>query len=339
MKVLILGNRGYLGHALHNYLEAKGFEVLGIDNGLRQRNVEKVGSRSLIPPEPISSIECDVLDYPVLKDIVSVFSPDVIVHFAEQPSAPFSMRSREDAYETQRNNVLGSLNVLWAIRECNPNIHLVKLGTMGVYGTPEADIPESNGPIAYDPGSFYHITKAMDSINIRKACQWWGLRATDLHQGVVYGHIKGTRFDYDYCFGTVINRFLTQALARIPLTVYGKGGQTRGFINIADTMQCIEIAILNPPKGYRVFNQLTEIFSVNYIANAVRELTGADIEHIDNPRVELEEHYYQVAHNRLLKLGLKPRYFVDELPHIWQAIEPYKSNIVKEAILPQTAWV
>lgn len=326
---------GYLGRALFNYLWNCNY-VAGIDNSLREKNVKEIGSSSLIPLSNIPVLNLDVNDYSAVKNIIDNFQPDTIVHFAEQPSAPFSMIDREHAIETQRNNILGTLNVLWAIK--GTGIHLIKLGSMGVYGTPEADIPETNEAVAYDPASFYHISKAADSINIRKACQWWGINATDLHQGVVYGHAEGTRFDYDSYFGTVINRFLVQALAGHPLTVYGKGNQTRGFININDTLACIKLAIDNPAKGYRVFNQLTEIFSVNYLAQKIKDLTGAKIEHLENPRCEKEEHYYKPKHEALLRMGLKPRLLDDELPALWQVLQPYKNNVKLEVIKPTTKW-
>lgn len=334
-RVLILGSDGYLGRALFNRLKNDNY-VVGLDNGLRERNVREIGGSSLIDLPSTQSLNVDICDYEALKSFVDNFKPDTIVHFAEQPSAPFSMIDREHAVETQRNNILGTMNVLWAIK--GTDIHLIKLGSMGVYGTPDADIPETDAPIAYDPASFYHISKAADSINIRKACQWWGINATDLHQGVVYGHMEGTRFDYDEYFGTVINRFLVQALVDMPLTVYGAGGQTRGFINIKDTMACIQLAIENPAKGYRVFNQLTEIFSVNYLARQIGELTGAKIEHLDNPRYEREEHYYKPKYEALLKLGLEPRFLKDELPLIWDILQPYKNMVKLEVIKPKTKW-
>ena len=342
MKILILGVDGYLGYSLADYLTERKHRILGLDNFFRRRAVAEVKSQSLIPIEGRKMrwdfIEGDVNDYNLLSATLLAFKPDAIIHFAEQPSAPFSMMDASHALFTQRNNILGTMTLLWAIKHCCPSTHLIKLGTMGVYGTPDDVIPEDDVSYAYDPASFYHNSKAADSINIRKACMWWGLKATDLHQGVVYGHYQGTRFDYDSYFGTVINRFLTQALAGHDLTVYGKGGQTRGFININDTLRCIEIALENPSDGYRVFNQLTELFSINYLAQEVCALTGAKISHIENPRFEKEEHFYSVVHQKLLKLGLKPRLLKDELPHIWKSIQPYKNRVIESVILPKTTW-
>jgi len=337
MKILILGSDGYLGRALTPYLQERSHEVEGIDCRLRDLNVKSVGSNSLVPISGYSEF-LSVCNYRNLKTKMAVFNPDAIVHFAEQPSAPFSLRSQQDAVDTQENNIIGTMNVLWAMREVCPEAHLVKLGTMGVYGTPEGDILESDGPITYDPGSFYHISKACDSMNIRKACQWWGLNATDLHQGIVYGHVPGTRFDYDSYFGTVINRFLVQGLIGHPLTIYGKGGQTRGFINIKDTLRCIEIAIENPPKGYRVFNQFTDIFSVKEIANKISHICGVKISSIENPRFEKEDHFYSADHRRLPDLGLISHDFDEELFLAWEDIQPYRKNVIESVVLPQTNW-
>ena len=252
------------------------------------------------------------------------------MHFAEQRSAPYSMIDRSHAVYTQVNNVVGNLNLLFAIAEIDPTIHLVKLGTMGEYGTPNIDIEEGfieithrgrtdTLPFPKQPGSFYHLSKVHDSHNIMFACRIWGLRSTDLNQGVVYGQETdetllhpdlATRFDYDGVFGTVLNRFCVQAVAGHPLTVYGAGGQTRGMLNIRDTLACVELAVNNPAgEGeYRVFNQFTESFSVRELAEKVADAFAGtvEIENIPNPRVEKEEHYYRAAHTKLLDLGLVP---------------------------------
>jgi len=337
MKILILGSEGYLGKALQDYLKKQGHEVVTLDNGVRQMRVAEVGSESLTPVDFTPEYQMSV-NYDDIFDHLQMYSIDAVVHFAEQPSAPYSMRDLESSIKTQSDNINSTLELLWAVKDYNPDIHIVKLGTMGVYGTPDEEIPETDGAVAYDPGSFYHISKAADSLNMRKVAEWWGLKISDLHQGVVYGHWSGTRFDYDSYFGTVINRFVTQALAGHPLTVYGKGDQTRGFINIEDTMKCIEIALNNPPEGYRVFNQLTETFSLNYLAQKVQELTGAEIQHIDNPRIEREEHPYHVVHNRLFELGLKPVTLEEGLPKLIEDIRPYKDNIKTDVIMPKTTW-
>jgi len=252
------------------FLEEKGYEVAGLDNNLRKRNVESVGGKSLTKVEkhPNTMAHDISKDALATKILVKDLQPDAIVHLAEQPSAPFSMISAQRAAETQRNNVVGTMNVLWAIREVNPEIHLIKLGTAGEYSDwiwDKRQIPESprvkiDGweiPTPRYAGSFYHFSKLFDSFNIDYACRIWGLRATDINQGVVYGHLPGTRLDIDEWFGTVVNRFCAQAVAGIPLTVYGSGGQERGFISIRNVMEAIELVIENPPEGYYIIHQLT----------------------------------------------------------------------------------
>jgi UDP-sulfoquinovose synthase len=282
------------------------------------------------------------------------------------PSAPYSFISREHAVFTQYNNVTNTLNVLWAMREFTPRAHLVKLGTMGEYGTPNIDIEEGyieirhNGrsdrlPMPKLPGSFYHASKVHDSTNIQMACRIWGLRATDLNQGVVYGieteETKldarlATRFDYDEVFGTALNRFCLQAVIGHPLTVYGKGGQTRGYLNILDTLQCVELAAMNPADEaeFRVFNQFTEQFAVNELAELVQS-AGAEyglnvlVDHVDNPRVEAEDHYYNARHTALLDLGLKPRYLSETLiESMLSVIDRYKERVITTTIMPKTLW-
>jgi UDP-sulfoquinovose synthase len=290
------------------------------------------------------------------------FRPDTIVHFAEQRSAPYSMVDRQHAVYTQVNNVVGTLNLLYAIADTDPSIHLVKLGTMGEYGTPNIDIEEGYIEITHrgrtdvlpfpkQPGSFYHLSKVHDSHNIAFCCRVWGLRATDLNQGVVYGQSTpetllhpelATRFDYDAIFGTVLNRFVIQAAAGQPLTVYGKGGQTRGFLDIRDTLACVELAINTPaaPGEFRVFNQFTESFSVNELAEKVSvAVGGADIVHLEDPRVELEEHYYRAAHTKLLDLGLLPFLLDDHLlSDLLSLARAHVDRIELSALEPQVKW-
>ena len=269
------------------------------------------------------------------------------------------MRDRDHAVFTQENNVINTLNVLWAMRDLAPDSHLVKLGTMGEYGTPNIDIEEGYLEIEHNgrketilfpklPGSLYHLSKVHDSNNIHFACRMWGIRATDLNQGVVYGieteHTKlddrlATRFDYDDVFGTALNRFCVQAIIGHPLTVYGKGGQTRGYLNIVDTLRCVELAVLNPAdRGeFRVFNQFTEQFSVQELAEIVQRAGrehGLDvhIESIENPRIELEEHYYNAKHTKLLDLGLEPHLLSDTLVEsMFGVIERYKDRVITDA--------
>jgi UDP-sulfoquinovose synthase len=299
---------------------------------------------------------------PLFRD----FQPESIVHYGEMPSAPYSMKSREHAVFTQTNNVVNTLNVLYAIRDITPDAHLVKLGTMGEYGTPNIDIEEGfieirhNGredylPFPKLPGSMYHLSKVHDSHNIHFACRIWGTRATDLNQGVVYGIQTEetamddrllTRFDYDDVFGTALNRFCLQAVIGHPLTVYGKGGQTRGYLNILDTLRCVELAVTHPANQgeMRVFNQFTEQFSVLQLAELVQKAgaeVGLDVsvDAIENPRVELEEHYYNATHTKLLDLGLKPHLLNETLiESVFSTIERFKDRVIADHIMPRDRW-
>ncbi len=314
----------------------------------------------------------DLCDYEFTANALQGFGPDAIVHFAEQRSAPYSHIDAAHAAYTQRNNVIGTLNVLYAMREVCPKAHLIKLGTMGEYGTPNIDIEEGyieirhNGrsdtlPYPRRPGSWYHASKVHDSVNIDLACRIWGLRATDLHQGVVYGveteetssefgretrNLLATRFDYDHVFGTVLNRFCVEAAAGHPLTVYGEGGQTRGYIDIRDTMRCIELAALNPPKAGRleVMNQITEQFSVNELAEMVRRAAKkefgieAEIEHLENPRVEAERHYYNVRHEKFRMMGLEGRRLAEAVGGLIGTAARWRERIRADAIRPGVRW-
>lgn len=308
----------------------------------------------------------DLRDHAFLDRVVGEFLPEAVIHYAEQPSAPFSMISRAHAVETQTNNVVGTLNLLFALREYVPGCHLIKLGTMGEYGTPNIDIEEGyleiehNGrrdllPFPKLPGSFYHLSKVHDSHNIHFACRSWGLRATDLNQGVVYGVETDetslderliTRFDYDELFGTALNRFCVQAVIGHRLTVYGSGTQTRGFLNVRDTLRCVELALLNPAElgQFRVFNQFTEQFSVLELAQAVQRAAGAlgrqvEIHHYVNPRVEQEHHYYRAKNSGLLALGLEPHLLGDELIRsMLSVIERYRDRVLTRAIEPSVRW-
>ncbi|MFN8217210.1 MAG: NAD-dependent epimerase/dehydratase family protein [Solirubrobacterales bacterium] len=381
MRVLILGGDGYLGWPTALRFSARGHEVSVLDNFSRRRWHDEHGSGSLTP---IASLEDRVAawhevsgeqirryvgaieDGELLEEVVAETRPEVIVHYGQQASAPFSMLSRERAVETQHANVIGNLNLLFAMRDHVPDAHLVKLGTMGEYGQPNIDIEEGYIEIEHKgrrdtlpypklPGSLYHCSKVHDSTNIHFACRTWGLRATDLNQGVVYGietEETGrderliTRFDYDELFGTVLNRFCLQAVIGHPLTVYGAGHQTRGFLNIRDTLACVELAALNPAERgeFRVFNQFTEQFSVLALAELVKEAGehlgyGVEIQHYENPRVEKEEHYYNAVHTKLLDLGLQPTLLGEELVEtMLHAIERYKGNAIESSIDPQTRW-
>jgi UDP-sulfoquinovose synthase len=382
MRILILGGDGYLGWPTAMRFSDRGHEVHVVDNYLRRRAHEEVGTDTLVPilgslPEratvwkevsgkEIGVTEGDLVEWDLTSDLFRDFHPDAIVHYGEQPSAPYSMRDRDHAVFTQQNNVVNTLNVLWAMREHTPDSHLVKLGTMGEYGTPNIDIEEGYLDIEHNgrketilypklPGSLYHLSKVHDSNNIHFACRMWGIRATDLNQGVVYGieteqtkldDRLATRFDYDDVFGTALNRFCVQAMIGHPLTVYGKGGQTRGYLNILDTLQCVELAVLHPAdRGeFRVFNQFTEQFSVMELAEIVQRAGkehGLDvrIEPIENPRIELEEHYYNAKHTKLLDLGLEPHFLSETLVEsMFGTIERHKDRVIAGAILPRDRW-
>ena len=382
MRILILGGDGYLGWATSMYFSARGHEVHAVDNYLRRKAHQEAGTDSLTPIGEslparaeawrqvtgyrIGVTEGDLTDWPLVEKVITQFEPEAIIHYGEMPSAPYSFISREHAVFTQYNNVIGTLNVLWAMRDYTPDSHMVKLGTMGEYGTPNIDIEEGfiqirhNGredrlPFPKLPGSWYHASKVHDSTNMQLACRIWGLRATDLNQGVVYGIETeestldprlATRFDYDEVFGTALNRFCLQAVIGHPLTAYGKGGQTRGYLNIVDTLQCVELATMNPAEAgeYRVFNQFTEQFAVNELADLVQRAGseyGLDVrvDHLENPRVEAEEHYYNAKHSALLDLGLKPHYLSETLVEsMFAKIEEHRDRVITKAIMPKTLW-
>jgi UDP-sulfoquinovose synthase len=381
MNICVLGGDGYCGWATALYLSRKGHAVSIVDNFARRQWDHELGLQTLTPIRSLSDrlrvwrqltgleIEMcsgDVTDYDFLASVIRDDQPDAVVHFAEQRAAPYSMIDRKHAVFTQVNNVVGTLNLLFALREFAPECHLVKLGTMGEYGTPNIDIEEGyieiehNGrrdvlPYPKQPGSFYHLSKVHDSHNIMFACKIWGLRATDLNQGVVYGTLTDevglddglvNRFDYDEIFGTVLNRFCVQAAVEHPLTVYGKGGQTRGYIDIRDTVRCIELACLTPaaPGDCRVFNQFTEQFSVLELAHMVQhaarnEGLNVTIDHLPDPRVEKEEHYYNARHSKLVDLGLQPHLLSESLlDSLLSFAVRYRDRIDESLFMPQVDW-
>ena len=382
MRHLICGIDGYIGWSLALHLAKDGHEVYGVDNLSRRKNVEEVGSWSATPipsmaervriARDIFGVEIgffqgDLLDYPFIRDVVKNSKPDAIFHLGEQPSAPYSMISRENAVYTQENNVIGNLNLLFAMKEYANDSHLIKLGSMGEYGTPNIDIPEGffevefrgkkeKLPFPKQPGSFYHLSKVHDTHNIMLACKLWGLRATDIMQGVVYGTRTKeiiddgllTRFDFDEVFGTALNRFCAEAVVGHPLTPYGRGKQTRGFLALVDSVQCLTLISENPPeKGeYRVFNQLDKLYSVNQLANIVHregERLGLkiEIENIENPRVEKSEHYYKVDHKGLKRLGFKPtRPIIDEVRIMLEDLMRFRGRIAQkmDRIKPRVSW-
>ncbi|MGD0443887.1 MAG: NAD-dependent epimerase/dehydratase family protein [Edaphobacter sp.] len=381
MRIAVLGGDGYCGWATALYLSSKGHTVAIIDNFSRRQWDFELGVQTLTPIRPLAErlnvwqqltgrkidlFVGDATDYDFIASMITAFQPEAVVHFAEQRSAPYSMIDRKHAVFTQVNNVVGNLNLLFAIRELAPDCHLIKLGTMGEYGTPNIDIEEGfitiehNGrkdtlPFPKQPGSFYHLSKVHDSHNIMFTCKIWGLRATDLNQGVVYGTITDevemdealiNRFDYDEVFGTVLNRFCAQAAIGMPLTVYGKGGQTRGFLDIRDTVRCIELVCLNPANRgeFRVFNQFTEQFSVLELAQMIQTVAGkmglpVEIEHLPDPRVEAESHYYNAKHSKLTDLGLEPHLLSGSLVDSLIGIAlRYRDRIEPSMFAPQINW-
>ncbi|MEJ2671405.1 MAG: NAD-dependent epimerase/dehydratase family protein [Deltaproteobacteria bacterium] len=381
MRILILGGDGYLGWPTAMYLSRRGHTVAVVDNYFRRQACLELNREPLFPiptlPQRAGLWEAlsgqkigveigDVCDYQFLKSVFQEFQPEGVVHYAEQPAAPYSMMGHKEAVFTITNNLVSTANVVYAVKETNPACHIVKLGTMGVYGTPNIDIEEGYLEVAHKgrkhrflypktPGSLYHLTKAQDGDLLYFYCRMWGIRVTDLNQGPVYGIVTDESrqneqlfsiFNYDDIFGTVLNRFLVQAMAGVPLTVYGKGGQTRGYLNIKDTMACVELALTNPAATgeYRVLNQLVETFSVNDLAQKVQE-TGRDmgltvkIQHLPNPRLEAEEHYYNPIHTGLFALGLQPHYLDNAtLQRMLQLVQEKRDRIDLSLILPGVRW-
>ena len=364
MKILILGADGYLGWPTVCHFHALGHEVEGVDSYDKRIWETEVGGhplwdRGTMVDRNHGRAKLHVFDiagsYRSLAITIRDFQPDAIVHYAEQPSAPYSMMGARYARSTQINNVAGTLNLLFAVQREKPDCHIIKLGTMGEYGTPNIDIEEGwldvehNGRtdrVLYPkrPGSFYHLSKVHDSHNLEFACRIWGLRVTDLNQGVVYGTHVGkevTSFHYDAIFGTVLNRFIVQAVAGMPLTVYGLGEQTRGFLNIMDTMKCVQLAAENPPEAgeFWVINQFTEQFSINDLALKVSKLTGAKIVKLPNPRIEAENHYYNAKHTTLPELGLEPALLTDDvLRDMLDYVSDRMDNFDPSKVEPTVKW-
>jgi UDP-sulfoquinovose synthase len=381
MRIMILGGDGYLGWPTAMAFRGMGHEVLVVDNYLRRKIAAETDSEALMPnphlPERceiyrqltghhIEFAEGDCCDFSFLSELVQRFAPDAVVHYAEQPSAPYSMIGYDEARSTLSNNVMATFNIIWAMLKYAPDCHLIKLGTMGEYGTPDIDIEEGWIEIAHkgrtdkflfprQAGSLYHTTKVLDTDLLWFYVRTHGLRVTDLMQGPVYGLSTDEselderllpNFHYDDIFGTVINRFLVQAVAAMPLTVYGKGSQTRGYLNIRDTLQCIGLAAAKPAaKGeLRIFNQFTETFSVLDIAERIKRVGSSmgwrvRIENIVNPRKEKEEHYYNPTHSGLKDLGLKPHLMSDDvLIGMLDRIARYRNRIVADRVLPRVRW-
>lgn len=381
MKVLILGGDGYLGWPTAMHLSSSGHEVVVADNYLRRNITRETDNECLFPVpnlherskiweektgEKLSVEIGDLCDWDFISRLFIDYKPDAVVHYAEQPSAPYSMLDRKASTLTLHNNIGVTANLIFAAKEFCPDVHIIKLGTMGEYGTPNIDIEEGWLNISHkgredrflyprQAGSLYHTTKIMDTDLLWFYVRMWGIRVTDLMQGPVYGldtyESSGDErlfpfFNYDEVFGTVLNRFIVQAACGYPLSVYGKGGQTRGYLDIKDTMQCIRLAIENPPEEgeLRIYNQFVETFSVNDLAERVREAAkskGIDVQikSIPNPRKEKEEHYYNPAHTGLLDLGLKPHYLsLEALVEMIELVEKYQEYIKKDQIFRGVSW-
>ena len=383
MRVFIAGVDGYLGWPLAQYLASKGHEVAGADKFLRRQWVEEMGSDSMIPiatmeerlvafrehySNDLRFYEGDLTGYEFIDKIVTEFQPEAIVHLGEMPSAPYSMIDVEHTVFTQTNNLVSTLNLLHVMRDRTPEAHLVKLGTMGEYGAPNVDIPEgffeiefrgrsARLPFPRQAGSWYHWSKVHDSNNVMFACKIWGLRSTDIMQGVVFGTRidemgddarMRTRFDVDQSFGTAVNRYCAQAVIGHPLTPFGKGHQKRGFLPLRDSMQCLTLSLENPPEEgeYRVFNQFEEVYDVTELAQKVKRVGATldlevEVRNIENPRQEPEEHYYNPDHQHLLDLGYEPTHDVEaELQVILTDLIPVRDRIesYRDVLIPDIRW-
>ncbi len=394
MHVLILGGDGYLGWPTAMYFSSRGHDVTVVDSYFRRNSCLELDVGMLYPlpslverakiwhqhtgkeikvvigdlkdPEILRSLFSGTLKYnwAIRSDFTGI--PETVVHYAEQPSAPYSLMSYKSANITLENNLLVTNNLMFAVRDFERDVHIIKLGTMGEYGTPEIDIEEGWLDIQHkgrkdrflyprQAGSLYHTSKIMDTDLMWFGVRMWDLRVTDLMQGPVYGinteesqvdERLRTIFNYDEIFGTIINRFIVQAVIEYPLTVYGEGGQTRGYLNLNDTLQCVYLSAENKAeKGeLRIFNQIMETFSVNELAEKTEKVgrkLGFDvkIKKIPNPRVEAEDHYYNPTYQGLLDLGVKPHYLTDEvMKEMFQVVVGFKENIRKDVIFRGIQW-
>jgi UDP-sulfoquinovose synthase len=379
--ILILGGDGYLGWPTAMNLTAAGHTVAVADNYLRRTIClqedcpplfavptlqERADRWQALSGHQVAVHTGDLCDWDFISRLFEQVQPDAVVHYAEQPSAPYSMQNRQTASLTVKNNLDVTLNAIFAVKEYAPEAHIIKLGTMGEYGTPDIDIEEGWITVTHkgreqkflyprQAGSLYHTTKIMDTDLLWFYVRMWDLKVTDLMQGPVYGLLTDENqgaealfpfFNYDELFGTVVNRFIVQAVADYPLTVYGKGGQTRGYLDIRDTLQCVKLSLENPAqKGdLRIFNQFVETFSVNQLAELV-QATGqrfdldVKIKSLPNPRKEAEDHYYNPVHTGLLDLGLKPHYLTEDvLGEMMETVLKYKKNIRQECIFRGVKW-
>jgi UDP-sulfoquinovose synthase len=381
MRILILGGDGYLGWPTAMHLTAQGHEVAVVDNYLRRRLCQEENVEPLFPVpnlhervglwQGVSACKIpvfigDLAEWEFVSEVFTSFTPEGIVHYAEQPAAPYSMLNRQAATLTLQNNLMVTANVIFAVKEFCPEAHIVKIGTMGEYGTPNIDIEEGWLEVMHkgrrqkflyprQASSLYHTTKIMDTDLLWFYVRMWDIRVTDLMQGPVYGLFTEENgeyekllpfFNYDELFGTVLNRFVVQAVAGHPLTVYGKGEQTRGYLNIKDTLNCVRLSLESPakPGELRIFNQLTETFTVNALAERVQN-TGSklglnvEIEPVENPRIEAEDHYYNPAHTGLLELGLEPNYLTGEvLAQMMEFVLKHRDNIQDDQIFRNVKW-
>ncbi|WP_304544090.1 NAD-dependent epimerase/dehydratase family protein [Sulfurimonas microaerophilic] len=392
--VLILGGDGYLGWPTAMYFSNRGYEVTVVDNYLRRNACteidvgmlypipslverakiwhEKTGNEIKVAIGDLTDAEFTrgffegrvKYDWAINYDFTGV--PETVVHYAEMPSAPYSMMDYKKSNFTITNNLLVSSNLLFAVRDLAPDTHIIKLGTMGEYGTPNIDIEEGWLEVEHNgrkqkflypraAGSLYHTTKVMDTDLYWFGVRMWNLRITDLMQGPVYGiETEESKidprlrpiFNYDEVFGTIVNRFITQAINGYPLTVYGKGGQTRGYLNIKDTLQCVHMSEKSPAeKGeLRIFNQVMETFSVNELADITKRVGdklgyNVEIKNIENPRKEAEEHYYNPTYQGLINIGVEPHYLTDEvMEEMFKVVAEYKDNIRNDVIFRGVKW-
>lgn len=383
MKVLILGIDGYLGWPLAQHLASLGHEVGGIDNGTRRRLVASVGGGSATPiysmdqrteafKEKYGALLWyklgDMRNYDALLLILEEFQPDGIVDLAEIPSAPWSMASHYNAVACFNNNVVGTLNLIFAMKEACPEANLVKLGTLGEYGSPSFDIAEGYFEVEYhgrkgtvqfpkDGPSFYHQTKITDTQNIIFACKTWGLRGINIAQGPVFGlriadepfsESLLTRFDTDAVFGTCINRFMAQAVIGEPLTPYGTTNQQRAWLPLRESMECLTLALENPPEPgvFDVFNQFNQVIGVYTLAEMVQEAgieIGLDpqIKRLENPRGEKPQAWYNPLNDKLRRLGYQPT-GIEGLKRVMREtmtdLIPFKDRIKREALIPDIWW-
>ncbi len=391
---IILGGDGYLGWPTAMYFSNQRHDVTVVDNYFRRNACTELDLGMLYPvptlperariwyeltgkeikvvigdltdPEIMRSLFIGNVDYQwaINKKFTGV--PETVIHYAEQPSAPYSLINYKYANTTLSNNLLITNNLIWALRDYTRDTHVIHIGTMGEYGTPNIDIPEGwieiekNGRkdkflFPRQASSLYHTTKIMDTDLFWFAVRMWDLRVTDLMQGPVYGietedsdidNRLMTLFNYDEIFGTIINRFIVQTIAGYPLTIYGKGGQTRGYLNINDTLQCVHMSEKTPAqKGeLRIFNQIMETFSVNQLAKKVQEIgrkIGYDnkMQNIENPRREAEEHYYNPTYQGLIEIGVEPHYLTDKvLEGMFRVVGRFKENIRQDVIFRGVKW-